>query len=41
MAKRIAGHAGVDCPSLLGYVGRYSIPILIPVFGLIRALFFR
>ena len=41
MVKSIAEHAGVDCPSFFGYVFKYSLPILIPVFALVWILFFR
>ncbi len=40
MVKSIAEEAGIPMPSFFGYVGRYSLPILIPVFGLITWLFF-
>ncbi len=41
MVKSIAEHAGVDCPSFFGYVFKYSLPILTPVFALVWVLFFR
>lgn len=41
MVKSIAEHLGVECPSFFGYVFRYTLPILIPVFALIWLLFFR
>jgi Na+/H+ antiporter NhaD/arsenite permease-like protein len=41
MVKSIAEHAGVKCPSFLGYIFRYSLPVLIPVFLLVWYLFFR
>jgi Na+/H+ antiporter NhaD/arsenite permease-like protein len=41
MVKSIAEHAGVDCPSFFGYVFKYSLPILLPVFALVWILFFR
>jgi Na+/H+ antiporter NhaD/arsenite permease-like protein len=40
MVKSIAEHAGVECPSFFGYIARYSLPVLIPVFTLIWLLFF-
>jgi Na+/H+ antiporter NhaD/arsenite permease-like protein len=41
MVKSIAEHAGVKCPSFFGYIFRYSLPVLIPLFFLIWFLFFR
>jgi Na+/H+ antiporter NhaD/arsenite permease-like protein len=41
MVKSIADHAGVPTPSFLGYMVRYSIPILIPVFAVTWFFFLR
>jgi len=41
MVKSISETAGVKCPSFLGYMGRFSIPILIPIFALVWLLFLR
>ncbi len=41
MVKSIAEQAKVECPSFFGYIVKYTIPILIPVFILIWYLFFR
>jgi Na+/H+ antiporter NhaD/arsenite permease-like protein len=41
MVKSIAEHAGVDCPTFFGYIFKYSLPVLIPVFTLVWLLFFR
>ncbi len=40
MVKSIAEEAGVNMPSFFGYIFRYSIPYLIPVFILNTYLFF-
>ena len=40
MVKSIAERSGVECPTFLGYLGKYSIPILIPVFVLVWWLVF-
>ncbi len=40
MVKSIAEEAGVKMPSFLGYVGRYSLPVLLPVFGIVAWMFF-
>jgi Na+/H+ antiporter NhaD/arsenite permease-like protein len=40
MVKSIAEEAGVNMPSFFGYMFKYSIPILIPVFILITFVFF-
>jgi Na+/H+ antiporter NhaD/arsenite permease-like protein len=41
MVKSIAEQSGVRCPSYGGYIVRFALPILLPVFGLIWLLFFR
>ncbi|MEP0821685.1 MAG: sodium:proton antiporter [Ignavibacterium sp.] len=41
MVKSIAEQARVDCPSFFGYVAKYTIPILIPLYALVWILFFR
>ncbi|MCX5971656.1 MAG: sodium:proton antiporter, partial [Coprothermobacterota bacterium] len=41
MVKSISETAGVKCPSFLGYMARFSIPILIPIFALVWFLFLR
>jgi Na+/H+ antiporter NhaD/arsenite permease-like protein len=40
MVKSIAEEAGVNMPSFFGYMFKYSIPILIPIFILITFIFF-
>jgi Na+/H+ antiporter NhaD/arsenite permease-like protein len=40
MVKSIAEEAGVNMPSFFGYMFKYSIPVLIPVFVLITFIFF-
>ncbi|MBG84323.1 MAG: sodium:proton antiporter [Phycisphaerae bacterium] len=39
MVKAIAEQAGVEMPSFFGFVFRYSIPVLVPVFVLITVIF--
>jgi Na+/H+ antiporter NhaD/arsenite permease-like protein len=41
MVKSIAEEAGVEMPSFFGYMIRYSIPILIPLFLISTFIFFR
>jgi len=41
MVKSIAEQSKVHCPSFFGYIGKYSLPILIPVFGLVWLIFFH
>jgi Na+/H+ antiporter NhaD/arsenite permease-like protein len=41
MVKSIAEEAGVPMPSFFGYILRYSLPVLIPVFALATWLFFE
>jgi len=40
MVKSIAEEAGVNMPSFFGYMIKYSIPILVPVFILVTFIFF-
>jgi Na+/H+ antiporter NhaD/arsenite permease-like protein len=39
MVKHIAEAAGVKCPSFFGYLAKYSLPILIPIFAAVSWLF--
>lgn len=41
MVKSIADQAGANCPSFFGYVAKYTLPILLPIFVLVWLLFFR
>jgi Na+/H+ antiporter NhaD/arsenite permease-like protein len=41
MVKSICERAGIKMPSFFSYMVKYSIPILIPIFILVWALFFR
>ncbi|MBI4501492.1 MAG: sodium:proton antiporter [Gemmatimonadetes bacterium] len=41
MVKSISEQAGVACPTFVGYIWKYSLPILIPVFVIVWLLFFR
>jgi Na+/H+ antiporter NhaD/arsenite permease-like protein len=41
MVKSIAEQSGIQCPSFFGYIAKYSLPILIPIFAFIWYLFFR
>lgn len=40
MVKSIAEQSGIHMPSFFGYILRYSIPILIPIFFLVWLIFF-
>jgi Na+/H+ antiporter NhaD/arsenite permease-like protein len=41
MVKSIAEQSGIQCPSFIGYILKYSLPILIPIFVCIWYIFFR
>jgi len=41
MVKSIAEKMGVPMPTFLGYVGKYALPILLPVFAVLWFFFFR
>jgi hypothetical protein len=40
MVKAIAEANGVETPSFMGYIVRYSIPILLPVYFVIFVIFY-
>jgi Na+/H+ antiporter NhaD/arsenite permease-like protein len=40
MVKSIAEHSGATCPSFFGYVVKYTIPVLVPIFILVWWLSF-
>ncbi|MEM9997790.1 MAG: sodium:proton antiporter [Bacteroidota bacterium] len=40
MVKAIAESSGVECPSFGGYMIRYSIPILLPIYAVVWLVFF-
>ncbi len=41
MVKAIAEQAGVKTPSFLGYIGRFTVPFMLPTLAVIWWLFFR
>lgn len=41
MVRSIAEERGIPMPSFFGYMFKYSIPILIPLFVLVNVIFFR
>jgi len=41
MVKSIAESSGVKCPSFFGYVVKYTLPILIPLFAIVSWLILR
>ena len=41
MVKSIAEQSGVNMPSFFGYIFKYTLPILIPVYTIVWFLFFR
>jgi Na+/H+ antiporter NhaD/arsenite permease-like protein len=40
LVKSIAEHGRVPTPSFIGYIWKFALPILIPIFGLVSVLFF-
>jgi Na+/H+ antiporter NhaD/arsenite permease-like protein len=40
MVKSIAEHSGAKCPSFFGYIAKYTIPVLLPIFLIVWWLFF-
>jgi len=41
MVKSIAEESGIRMPSFFGYIAKYTLPILVPLFILISLVFFR
>jgi Na+/H+ antiporter NhaD/arsenite permease-like protein len=41
MVKAIAEEAGYPMPSFFGYIVRYALPVLVPVFVVVTVVFFR
>ncbi len=41
MVKSIAEESGVEMPSFFGYIFRYSLPVLIPIFVVVTWVFFE
>ncbi len=41
MVKSIAEQAGVECPTFFGYVVRYTLPVLIPIFTILWLVHFH
>jgi Na+/H+ antiporter NhaD/arsenite permease-like protein len=41
MIKSIAEEAGVPMPSFFGYIGRYTVPVLLPAFAVVTWVFFH
>ena len=41
MVKSIAEQSKVECPSFFGYVVKYAVPILLPIYAVIWLLYFR
>jgi Na+/H+ antiporter NhaD/arsenite permease-like protein len=40
LVKTIAEHARVPTPNFIGYIWKFALPILVPVFALLSILFF-
>ena len=38
MVKSIAESQGIDCPSFVGYMIRYSLPILVPLYFVVYVI---
>ncbi len=41
MVKAIADHSGVRTPSFLGYIGRFTLPFMLPMLAVVWWIFFR
>ncbi len=41
MVKAIADQQGAKTPSFLGYIGKFTVPFMLPMLGIIWLLFFR
>lgn len=40
MVKSIAEQSGIKMPSFFGYIGKFSLPILLPIYVLVQLIFF-
>jgi Na+/H+ antiporter NhaD/arsenite permease-like protein len=40
MVRSIAERSGAQVPGFFGYIGRYSVPVLLPVFIIVWLIFF-
>jgi Na+/H+ antiporter NhaD/arsenite permease-like protein len=40
LVKMIAQHARVPTPSFIGYIWKFALPVLVPVFALLSIVFF-
>ncbi|MDP9099731.1 MAG: sodium:proton antiporter, partial [Verrucomicrobiota bacterium] len=41
LVKAIVEHAGLNAPGFFGYLFKFALPVLIPIFVLVSLLFFR
>lgn len=41
MVKSIAEQNGIKMPSFFGYIGKFSLPVLLPIYVLVQLIFFR
>src|SRR4051812_36367859 len=41
LVKTIAEHAGMRTPSFFGFVFKWAVPVLLPIFALVSLIFFR
>lgn len=41
MVKSIAEQAKIECPSFFGYIAKYTLPVLIPIYAIVWLLFFQ
>lgn len=41
MVKAIADHSKLNTPSFFGYVVKFALPVLVPIFGVVGWIFFR
>jgi Na+/H+ antiporter NhaD/arsenite permease-like protein len=41
LVKAIADHAGVRTPGFFGFIFKFALPVLVPIFALVSFLFFR
>jgi hypothetical protein len=41
MVKAIAEESGIPMPSFFGYMVKWSLPVLMPVFVIVTLVFFR
>jgi hypothetical protein len=41
MVRSIAGHRKLPCPTFVGYIVKWTLPVMVPLLVILWAIFFR